>query len=209
MRTPRLLWQVFLVHLAILVVLIAGLEWYASRSAREFYTDRKQAELETIAKVSEARLLALLDRQAFDELRASARTWRRPVSLRITVILPSGQVVADTSENPQQMDNHADRPEVKSALRGEVGRSTRFSRTVGEQLTYVAVPLRQDGQVAGVVRTAFPVQSLSDTIRAVYVRIALVGLAAAVLAGLVSLLVARKITQPLETLRQGAERFAR
>ena len=149
MRTPRLLWQVFLVHLAILVVLIAGLEWYASRSAREFYTDRKQAELETVAKVSEARLLALLDRQAFAELRSGLRrTWRRPVSLRITVILPSGQVVADTSEDPQQMDNHADRPEVKSALRGEIGRSTRFSRTVGEQLTYVAVPLRQDGKVA-------------------------------------------------------------
>lgn len=209
MRTPRLLWQVFSVHLAILVVLVAGLEWYASRSAREFYTDRKQAELETVAKVSEARLLDLVDRQAFAELRAVCADLSSSVSLRITVISPSGQVVADTSENPQQMDNHADRPEVKSALRGEVGRSTRLSPTVGEKLTYVAVPLRQDGRVAGVVRTAFPVQSLSDAIRPVYVRIALVGLAATVLAGAASLLVARRIAQPLEALRQGAERFAR
>ena len=59
------------------------------------------------------------------------------------------------------------------------------------------------------VRTAFPVQSLAETFRAVYLRIALVGLVVAVLAGPVSLLVARKIIQPLETLRQGAERFAR
>ena len=133
MRTPRLLWQVFLVHLAILVVLIAGLEWYASRSAREFYTDRKQAELETVAKVSEARLLDLLDRQAYAELQTVCADLAGSVSLRITVILPSGQVVADTSENPQQMDNHADRPEVQAALLGELGRSTRFSHTVGEQ----------------------------------------------------------------------------
>jgi len=209
MRTPRLLWQVFLVHLAILVILIAGLEWYASHSAREFYTDRKQAELETVAKVSEARLLDLLDRRAIEELRAVCADLASSVSLRITVISPSGEVMADTSENPQQMDNHADRPEVQAALRGEVGRATRFSRTVGERLTYVAVPLRKHGGVAGVVRTAFSVQSLSDMLRSVYLRIALVGLAAAVLAGAVSLLVASKITRPLETLRQGAERFAR
>lgn len=209
MRASRLLWQVFLVHLAILVVLIAGLEWYASRSARAFYTDRKQAELETVAKVSEARLLELLDRRALAELRAVSADLASSVSLRITVILPSGEVVADTSEDPQRMDNHADRPEVQAALRGETGRATRFSRTVGEKLTYVAVPLRRDGNVAGVVRTSFSVHALSDMIRAVYVRIALVGLAAAVLAGAVSLLVARRITQPLEALRQGAERFAR
>jgi len=209
MHRPRLLWQVFLVHLAILVVLIAGLEWYASHSAREFYTDRKQAELETVARVSEARLLELLDRQAYTELRTVCADLASSVSLRITVILPSGQVVADTSENPQQMDNHADRPEVQTALGGQIGRSTRFSHTVGERLTYVAAPLRQDGRVGGVVRTAFPVQSLSDAMRAVYLRIALVGLAAAVLAGAVSLLVASRITQPLEALRQGAERFAR
>jgi len=209
MRTPRLLWQVFLLHVTILVVLIAGLEWYASHSAREFYTDRKQAELETVAKVSQARLLELLDRRANVELRAVCADLASSVSLRITVILPSGQVVADTSENPQQMDNHANRPEVQAALGGEIGRSTRFSRTVGERLTYVAVPLQQDGRVGGVVRTSFPVQSLSATLRPVYVRIAVVGLGAIVLAGAVSLLVARRITQPLEALRRGAERFAR
>jgi two-component system phosphate regulon sensor histidine kinase PhoR len=206
---PRLLWQVFLVHLAILVALIASLEWYGSHSAREFYTDRKQAELETVAKLSQTRILDLLDRQAYTELRTACADLAGSVSLRITVILPSGEVVADTSENPQQMDNHADRPEVQAALGGAIGRSTRFSHTVGEKLTYVAVPLRQDGKVGGVVRTAFPVQSLSHALRAVYVRIALVGLAAAVLAGVLSLLVAKKITRPLESLRQGAERFAR
>ncbi len=208
MRSLRLLWQVFLVHLAILVVLIAGLEWYASHSVRQFYTDRKQTELETVAKVSDARLLELLDRQALAELRTACADLARAVSLRITVILPSGEVVADTSQDPQQMDNHADRPEVQAALQGEVGRVTRFSHTLGERLTYVAVPLRQGDRVGGVVRTAFPVQSLSETLRGVYLRIALVGLAAAALAAAVSLLVARRMTRPLEALRQGAQRFA-
>jgi len=209
MRGPRLLWQVFLVYLATLAVMIAGLGWYASYVAREFYMDRKQAELETVAKMSESRICELLERGALPELREYCAELAQAISLRMTVILPSGQVMADTAQDPRQMDNHANRPEVQIALRGEAGRSTRFSHTVGQDQTYLAVPLRQAGSVAGVVRTSFPVQSLSDAIRAVYLRIALVGLAAVVAAGAVSLLVAKNITRPLEALRQGAERFAR
>jgi two-component system phosphate regulon sensor histidine kinase PhoR len=37
---------------------------------------------------------------------------------RITVILPSGQVIGDSRETPHQMNNHADRPEIAMALAG-------------------------------------------------------------------------------------------
>ncbi|MCY2989837.1 MAG: ATP-binding protein [Planctomycetota bacterium] len=209
MCKPRLLWQVFLLHLAIMVVLMLGLEFYASSWARQFYTERKQSELEIVAELSQSRLVEALDRRAYAELQALCDELAALRSMRITVILPSGEVVADTDENPQQMDNHADRPEVELGLHGQTGRSTRWSHTVGESLTYVAVPLRRGQVVAAVVRTAFPVQALAQTFRTIYQRIALVGLLVLVLAGSVSLLVARKIIQPLEVLRRGAERFAR
>jgi two-component system phosphate regulon sensor histidine kinase PhoR len=209
MRKPALLWQVFLVQLAILVVLMAGLEWYASDWAREFYADRKQEKLETVAEVCASRVLDLLDRRAHDEVQTYCNDLARSLSLRLTVILSSGQVVADTSEDPQQMDNHGDRPEVQEVLRGGIGRSTRFSHTLGEQLTYVAVPLRRGDEVAAVVRTAFPVRTLAETLRPVSLRIAVVGLLAIVLAATVSFVVSRKLIQPLGILRQGAERYAR
>ena len=37
---------------------------------------------------------------------------------RITVILPDGRVIFDSRDNPERMENHRDRPEVKSALGG-------------------------------------------------------------------------------------------
>ena len=39
------------------------------------------------------------------------------------------------------MDNHKDRPEIREAASGAVGRSTRPSPTLKEELMYVAIPV--------------------------------------------------------------------
>jgi two-component system, OmpR family, phosphate regulon sensor histidine kinase PhoR len=209
MSRPRLLWQVFLVQLATLVALMVGLEWYAASWARQFYADRRQRELETVAEVSRARILDLLERRAYGEVQEFCRQVSGSQDVRMTVILPSGEVVADSAEDPRQLDNHADRPEVQTALAGEVGRSTRFSHTVGEDLTYVAAPLAGAGGVQAVARAAFPVRILTANYRALAVRIVLAGSLLIVLSAAVSLLVSRKILQPLRIVQRGAERLAR
>ena len=65
---------------------------------------------------------------------------------RITLISPDGTVLYDSLANPESMENHADRPEIQSALEYGVGESTRMSATIGEQLFYRAV-LMPDGVV--------------------------------------------------------------
>ena len=72
------------------------------------------------------------------------------------MILPSGKVVGDTEEDPRAMDNHRDRSEVAEALAGRVGRITRLSDTVREELLYVAVPLERDEGLPAVVRLSVP-----------------------------------------------------
>jgi two-component system phosphate regulon sensor histidine kinase PhoR len=74
---------------------------------------------------------------------------------------------------------------------------------------YVAVPVSQDGDVTAVVRTSFLIASLGETLQGLYWHIAIAGLLATMLAALVSFAVARRIARPLETIRAGAERFAR
>jgi two-component system phosphate regulon sensor histidine kinase PhoR len=76
---------------------------------------------------------------------------------RVTLIAASGRVLAD-SEVPEAeisgLDDHSTRPEVREALAGRVGRSTRFSRSVKRTLVYVAVPGPRSGSNAspGVIR---------------------------------------------------------
>lgn len=209
MRELRLFWQVFWAYLAIMIVVIVGLGMYASREARQFYIDRKSSELEIAARLGADRLAELVHAARWPEVQAVCEELGRQLSMRITVILPSGKVVGESLEPPEHLDNHRDRPEIIEARGGAVGRSCRFSNTRGEELMYVAVPLKHGDETAAVVRTALPVQSLAQTLHQVHLRIAWAGLVATALVAASSIAVARRIVRPLEIIRDGAERFAR
>ncbi len=73
---------------------------------------------------------------------------------RVTIIDPTGRVLADSEADPSAMDNHADRPEFAAALSGRIGREERRSATIGVPFLYIAVPIS-----GGAVRLAYP---LSD-----------------------------------------------
>jgi two-component system phosphate regulon sensor histidine kinase PhoR len=71
---------------------------------------------------------------------------------RITWIDSQGNVLYDSQENIENMDNHVDRPEVAQALSGGQGESSRMSDTIGEQTFYYAIKLN-DGSVIRVANT--------------------------------------------------------
>ncbi len=78
---------------------------------------------------------------------------------RITLVRPDGTVVADSDISPvnlSHLENHSDRPEVQSALKGQNSFSLRFSHTIKQDLLYAAVPLRDGDRIKGVVRVAVP-----------------------------------------------------
>jgi len=209
MRGKRLFWQIFSAYLGITLALILVLGLYASNEAREFYLDQKAAELEAGARFCRARIGELIQRNELSGVEAICEDLGKSLGMRVTAILPSGQVVAESSESPDLMENHLHRPEIQQALAGEVGRSTRFSDTLREEMMYVAIPVERAGTVAGVIRTSFAIHSLGATLHAMYGRIALGGLVATVLVAAASVVVAKRIAGPLEAIRDGAERFAR
>ena len=57
---------------------------------------------------------------------------------RVSYIASDGTVLADTSADPQTMENHADRAEVRQALAEGSGTSARYSRTLTRKTIYYA-----------------------------------------------------------------------
>jgi two-component system phosphate regulon sensor histidine kinase PhoR len=106
------------------------------------------------------------------------------------------------------MDPHGDRPEVRAALEGRLGASTRFSDTLRRQMMYVAVPVWRDGRVACVARVSLPLTTVEWTLRTVHRQVAMAAGAAAVLFAVLSYALARRLARPLEDMRQVAERLA-
>ncbi|MFH1144790.1 MAG: ATP-binding protein [Candidatus Eisenbacteria bacterium] len=134
---------------------------------------------------------------------------------RITVILPSGEVVGETGTHAGRMDplSAVLRPEVAAALEGRLGRTIRFSEAQRRQMLYVAVPvgIPESGRerIVAVVRAAVPTARFGADLRAIHVEIALIFAGLAALFAWVGWRVARRIRRPIEQVRREAEAFVR
>jgi two-component system, OmpR family, phosphate regulon sensor histidine kinase PhoR len=155
--------------------------------------------------VNQARLAAetLEDRPAttqaaIDEL---AETLGRLIDARVTFIAPDGTVVGESSrafDHLPTIDNHATRPEILQARDHGIGRATRYSMTVGTEMMYVAVRLRNpDAPQLGYVRLALPLTGVEDELATVrqlaFVAFGVALAAALVLAWGVSALLTRRV----------------
>jgi two-component system, OmpR family, phosphate regulon sensor histidine kinase PhoR len=101
---------------------------------------------------------------------------------RITVVAPDGTVLGESSQPSGALQNHADRPEIRAALRDGEGHAVRWSGTLDRRLLYVATRQERDGAVR-IVRTAVPISSLTEHLMRLRAPLA-TGLATAVILGL-------------------------
>lgn len=135
-----------------------------------------------------------------------ARRISADAGLRVTFIAVDGVVLGESDADRTTMEDHATRPEVIPALHGSPGRSLRHSTTLGRDLLYVAVPVRDGDQVIGVARVALPLIAVNVLASRLVASLAFGALVAIGLALVLSWLVARAITLPIERITARAER---
>ncbi len=219
MRRSRLIWQVLFAAASIATAVAALLGIHAARRAASFCESAIWNKLEVAASACNARLAASISPGAYlgegqaaransTKLRDVCRELSDQLDIRLTIILPSGKVVADSSEDAATMDNHRERPEIVAALSGSAGHSIRMSTTRRELFMYLAVPVWQGKEVAAVVRTSVPSVTFSRVVTPIYVEIALTGILFATLAIGGTFLVVRRLARSIDDVRHGVEHFA-
>ncbi len=208
MRKRRLFWQVMIAYLVVTVLSVVLVVVHALRSGRAFY-------LRHLADDLGARSILVADcvkdsaglRSAVS-IDADCKRLGQAMDARLTVIATDGHVMGDSHRDPAQMDNHADRPEVRDALRSGTGRSVRYSQTLRQNMMYVGYGVRHDGRNVGVVRVALSLSTIDAMLRANTVGIGLMAAAICMFAALLAWVLARRICDPLETMKRGAESLA-
>jgi two-component system, OmpR family, phosphate regulon sensor histidine kinase PhoR len=126
---------------------------------------------------------------------------------RVTLIGPDGAVFGDSefeATDLRRLENHAERPEVREAMAGGVGRAVRRSASVGEAQLYMASRLT-DGRV---LRLSLPLREVDATVSRVQRGITSVGAVAVLLTGLLSLAFSIAFTRPLRRLADVARSMA-
>lgn len=136
---------------------------------------------------------------------AWAREAEGRAQARITLIAPDGTVLADSQRDPQTMENHRDRSEVRGALQGRTDVSYRRSATLGLNLCYLALPVGYRGQPGYVLRLAVPIKERDEAIAAVRWRILWASWAAAGAALVMAYFFSRTFTRRILRLQLFAD----
>ncbi len=125
---------------------------------------------------------------------------------RVTLIDRGGRVRADSdfpSGRLPELENHAGRPEVRIALAGGIGRSSRRSASVGERLLYVALP-----GGPGVVRMAASLKQVDEVVGGAQEAVGGAALLALLVGSLLAMAAARTIGRPLVELSAASRDIA-
>lgn len=208
MRQKRLLWQLYPSYLIVIVLSLVAIAWFASHSYKQFSLRQAAANLEVRGRMARIRFSESLLSGDTTGVQATCGQIASLSATRVTLILPSGKVICDSEEDPAQMNNHADRPEVIEAMKSGEGQAIRYSHTLDQNMIYVAIPIKGDNRILAIMRTSMPITDIEEALTGVYVRIMISGIIIAIVAALVSFFVARRVTRQLEEVRQGAIRFA-
>jgi two-component system phosphate regulon sensor histidine kinase PhoR len=135
--------------------------------------------------------------------------------LRITLIDAQGNVLAD-SDIPlpeiTSVQNHLDRPEVQDAVRYGIGHDIRHSATVGHDFLYMAklvkeTPKRNNFETLRFIRLSIPLEEVHNQINQIRSMLMVIGLGVLLVLVIVSILVSRRITKPMEQIARGVEQI--
>lgn len=143
--------------------------WWQSSSLEQLYVERTERELESRGRLfagEAARLVRAGDLAGLQEFFSAEG---RATRTRISLIAADGEVIADSDEQPGNMDNHGRRPEVVEAMqafaKGEGSYSViRHSSTSGRRMIYCAMPIAI-GDRHYVLRAAFSIHEIDAVLR--------------------------------------------
>ena len=216
MPRKKLIWKLFPSHLFITVSALAIFTLFVSNSMQSFFLAETVADLEARATLIEDKVQSLLAGNKLNELNDFCRRVDEKTLTRITVILNSGLVVADSQKDSEKMKNHSSREEVIAALAGKVGSSIRFSQTLEQKMMYVAKPLYFQSPpsndkpiVHGVLRVSIPITTFDQALIDVHAKVVWGSLVIALISAIINLTVSRRISRPLEAIKRSAEHFGR
>lgn len=204
-------WRLAAAFVGIVAIVLIGQDIPLAFHLERVERDRLETALERDAYVLAGQSEDVLEgtsRLEDSALGAEVANYAAQTDATVVVTDDSGEAIA-TSGGPDRVgESYANRPEIEAATQGRFASGERDSRTLGEPLVYVAVPVRSGDRVLGAVRLTYPAREIDsrvvDRLRGLVVAAAISIAAAAA----VAVVLATTIARPLRRLRAATDAFA-
>ena len=202
-------WRIILPYVALILVAMLGLGIYLSNFVRQTYQNDLQSKLAAEARSIGAAIKPDLESVGTSpDLDSQAKAWAGTLNARVTIIAPDGNVWGESSEDRSLLDNHSNRPEVIQALASGEGSSIRASQTVGVNMMYTAIAVKDNNQVVGVVRVAVPLSEVNANVAGLQRILVAATVITTFLAILMAAVIAGRIANPVQELTRSAWQLA-
>jgi two-component system phosphate regulon sensor histidine kinase PhoR len=200
--------KAFISYLIIIITLSSLILFFSFRAIKESYIDSLTQDLSHLCITLETKVTSLVAEKRYQELDSFVKDLGKHIQTRITVIDPSGIVLADSEKNPAEMEKHNLRVEIMQALQGKVGTTLRFSTTVKEEMLYVAMPIELKGTQLGVVRVSLFIKDINRLFDKLWKTILYGVIVIIIIAIFIALMFSRTLTRPIRALIAASRRVA-
>ena len=188
-----------------LLIGYATFRYFAARHFHQILVDR----LTRTGAMADYELAPLISTGDFKKLNVAVRALGKKSGARITVIKNDGKVIADSEKNHEQMENHATRSEIAKALLGETGIAVRHSATMGRNMLYVALPLKESTKFSYIIRVSMFSHDVNLLLSHLTKTMILPVLFLLIVSAGISALIARSVSFPIQKLMTASQAVAK
>lgn len=190
--------HMFGTYLLIIIVTVLVVSFVVGKQVRAVLEEKVEEELLTYAR--------LIDNSSEKEIESGVKQLAGISGSRVTIIDPSGKVLADSVVDATTIENHLDRPEVQEARVKGSGRSVRVSRTTNVETMYVSI-LSRTAEPGGYIRLARPLKEVGGSIRALNISLLTSILILSVISVLLAFFFAYRFSKPINQMEEFTEKL--
>lgn len=208
MWSSRLFWKLFIAYAGLILAATAIFAALISARQKAQVESYLEERLRDDAALLRSQVEPWLGSETHADLQALVRRLSDQTKIRMTVVDGEGNVLADSDQDPRQMENHLNRPEIEIASRESVGVWTHVSRTLGIPMKYVALRVDRGDELAGFVRVALPMHEVEERVATIQRLVWGIGLAVCMATLVITYLVVAGLTRPMKSLTTAAQAIA-
>ena len=209
MHFQSIRWRIAVPYVILTLFSTLALSTYFTGQMRQIRLENLTSQLLAQASIiADASIPLLSTDHDLPAINNQALRWAHLIDARVTIIGLDGSVLGESDASYELMDNLGKRPEVVAALSRGTGDSIRLSRTVGIEMSYVALAIENESEQLGVARVAVPLSIIEANLSGFRPTIFASTLVIALLAIVLALLIAERTARPVRELTAAAGQLA-
>lgn len=207
MKKQSILFQLYKIFVSAIALSFAMLTFIAVGSIRSLSIAQIESELEDQTILWSNIITQIKMDGLIEEIAPFIKSYTKNSHTRITIIQEDGQVLGDSEKPVSEMENHADRPEIISALETGHGRSIRYSDTLKQEMLYSAIPYNTKGK-RGVIRAARSIDAINEQLSMTVGTLGIYSLFLLLITSVITWFTAKGITMQLSVLAEAASSYS-